>query len=124
MTTKKNFVFAFISLFAMLLTALGISFAFPSQKADSAIDWTGHSYTKFTPYSTTDGVYLSPIEDNARLGFVVVVVGGYSLIGGSYNGFMTTSAGATCGIDGTTYKGAQHQGTNTNYYDIRYRIEA
>lgn len=124
MTTKKNFVFAFISLFAMLLTALGISFAFPSQKADSAIDWTGHSYTKFTPYSTTDGVYLSPIEDNARLGFVVVLVGGYSLIGGSYNGFMTTSAGATCGIDGTTYKGAQHQGTNTNYYDIRYRIEA
>ena len=124
MTTKKNFVFAFISLFAMLLTALGISFAFPSQKADSAIDWTGHSYTKFTPYSTTDGVYLSPIEDNARLGFVVVVVGGYSLIGGSYNGFMTTSAGATCGIDGTTYEGAQHQGTNTNYYDIRYRIEA
>lgn len=124
MTTKKNFVFAFISLFAMLLTALGISFAFPSQKADSAIDWTGHSYTKFTPYSTTDGVYLSPIEDNARLGFVVVVVGGYSLIGGSYNGFMTTSGGATCGIDGTTYKGAQHQGTNTNYYDIRYRIEA
>ena len=123
-TTKKNFVFAFISLFAMLLTALGISFAFPSQKADSAIDWTGHSYTKFTPYSTTDGVYLSPIEDNARLGFVVVVVGGYSLIGGSYNGFMTTSAGATCGIDGTTYEGAQHQGTNTNYYDIRYRIEA
>ena len=124
MTTKKNFVFAFISLFAMLLTALGISFAFPSQKADSAIDWTGHSYTKFTPYSTTDGVYLSPIEDNARLGFVVVVVGGYSLIGGSYYGFMTTSAGATCGIDGTTYEGYQHQGTNSDYYDIRYRIEA
>lgn len=124
MTTKKNFVFAFISLFAMLLTALGISFAFPSQKADSAIDWTGHSYTKFTPYSTTDGVYLSPIEDKAQLGFVVMLVGGYSLIGGSYNGFMTTSAGATCGIDGTTYKGAQHQGTDTDYYDIRYRIEA
>lgn len=124
MTTKKNFVFTFISLFAMLLTALGISFAFPSQKADSAIDWTGHSYTKFTPYSTTDGVYLSPIEDKAQLGFVVMLVGGYSLIGGSYNGFMTTSAGATCGIDGTTYEGAQHQGTNTNYYDIRYRIEA
>lgn len=124
MTTKKNFVFAFISLFAMLLTALGISFAFPSQKADSAIDWTGHSYTKFTPYSTTDGVYLSPIEDKAQLGFVVLLVGGYSLIGGSYNGFMTTSAGATCGIDGTTYEGSQHQGTNTDYYDIRYRIEA
>lgn len=50
-------------------------------------------------------------------------MGGYSLIGGNYNGFMTTAQGAICNSDGVSYSGSQHQGTNTNYYDIRYLIE-
>ena len=126
MTTKKNFVLILVSIIALLLTALGITFIPLDKDAEAAIDWTGHSYTKFTPYSNGSGggeVY-SPIEDNSRLGFVVLLVGGYSLIGGNYNGFMTTAQGAICNSDGVSYSGSQHQGSDTNYYDIRYRIEA
>ena len=124
LSKKRPILLFFIILCILMLTSVGIVFIIPSTGTDAAIDWTGHSYTRFTPYSNGSGeeVY-SPIEDNSRLGFVVLVVGGYSLIGGDYNGFMTTAQGAVCDSNGVTYSGSQHQGTNTNYYDIRYRVE-
>lgn len=55
MTTKKNVVLILVSIIALLLTALGITFIPLEKDAKAAIDWTGHSYTKFTPYSNGSG---------------------------------------------------------------------
>ena len=78
---KRPILLFFIILCILLLTSVGTIFIIPPKETDAAIDWTGHSYTRFTPYSNGSGEeFYSPIEDNSRLGYVVLVVGGYSLI--------------------------------------------
>ena len=120
--TLTKFKFIFVGLLSLMLTVLGITFIFTTDKTDAAIDWTGHSYTKFTPYATQDGVYLSPIEDHSRLAYIVVW-SPYSIIGEESGEYVMTAQGATVGLEGITYEGSQHQGTNTDYFTIRYRIE-
>ena len=130
MTTKKNFALILVSIIALLLTALGITFIPFEKDAQAAIDWTGHSYTKFTPYSNgSEGreVY-SPIDHYVYLCYRYLLTDA-SIIGETnYNGgdddeeYIHTPSGSVCLPDGITHEGSEHQGTNTGY-DTRYRIE-
>lgn len=130
MTTKKNFALILVSIIALLLTALGITFIPFEKDAEAAIDWTGHSYTKFTPYSNgSEGreVY-SPIDHYVYLCYRYLLTDA-SIIGETnYNGgdddeeYIHTPSGSVCLPDGITHEGSEHQGTNTGY-DTRYRIE-
>ena len=130
MTTKKNFALILVSIIALLLTALGITFIPFEKDAEAAIDWTGHSYTKFTPYSngSEGGEVYSPINHYVFLCYRYLWTDA-SIIGSTnYNGgdddeeYIYTPSGSVCLPDGITHEGSEHQGTNTGY-DTRYRIE-
>ena len=130
MTTKKNFVLILVSIISLLLTALSITFIPFEKDAEAAIDWTGHSYTKFTPYSngSEGGEVYSPIDHYVYLCYRYLFTDA-SIIGETnYNGgdddeeYIHTPSGSVCLPDGITHEGSEHQGTNTGY-DTRYRIE-
>ena len=130
MTTKKNFALILVPIIALLLTALGITFIPLDKDTQAAIDWTGHSYTKFTPYSngSEGGEVYSPINHYVYLCYRYLLTDA-SIIGATnYNGgdddeeYIHTPSGSVCLPDGITHEGSEHQGTNTGY-DTRYRIE-
>ena len=128
MTTKKNFALILVSIIALLLTALGITFIPFEKDAEAAIDWTGHSYTKFTPYSngSEGGEVYSPINHYVFLCYRYFLTDA-SIIGStnsSHDGedFIYTASGSVCLTDGITHEGSEHQGTSTGY-NTRYRIE-
>lgn len=130
MTTKKNVVLILVSIISLLLTALSITFIPFEKDAEAAIDWTGHSYTKFTPYSngSEGGEVYSPIDHYVYLCYRYLFTDA-SIIGETnYNGgdddeeYIHTPSGSVCLPDGITHEGSEHQGTNTGY-DTRYRIE-